>query len=91
MYRTPKNTKGITYDGDTVASKLGAAGSYVGPGNGAPSATATSYFEMLRSSLAKATDEVNIFMAGDLANLRESVNSAGITLLNVDEAITLPE
>ena len=91
LYRTPKNTKGITYDGDTVASKLGAAGSYVGPGNGAPSATATRYFEMLRSSLAKATDEVNMFMAGDLANLRESVNSAGITLLNVNEAITLPE
>ena len=46
---------------------------------------------MLRSSLAKATDEVNMFMAGDLANLRESVNRAGITLLNVNEAITLPE
>jgi hypothetical protein len=91
LYRTPKNTKGITYDGDTVASKLGAAGSYVRPGNGAPSATAASYFEVLRSSLAQATDKVNAFMAGDLANFRESVNSAGITLLNVSEAITLPE
>jgi hypothetical protein len=89
--RTPKNTKGITYDGDTVASKLGAAGSYVRPGNGAPSATAARYFEMLRSSLALATDKVNTFMAGDLANLRESVNSAGITLLNVNEVMTLPE
>jgi hypothetical protein len=91
LYRTPKNTKGITYDGETVAARLGTAGSYVGPGNGAPSATATSYFEMLRSSLALATDRVNTFMAGDLADLRESVNSAGITLLNVNEAIKLPE
>lgn len=91
LYRTPKNTKGITYDGDKVASKLAAAGSYVRPGNGAPSATAASYFEMLRSSLAQATDKVNTFMAEDLANLRESVSSAGITLLNVNEAITLPE
>jgi hypothetical protein len=91
LYRTPKNTKGITYDGDTVASKLGSAGSYVRPGNGAPSSTAASYFEMLRSSLALATDKVNTFMAGDLANLRESVSSAGITLLSVNEAITLPE
>ena len=46
---------------------------------------------MLRTSLAMATDKVNTFMAGDLASLRESVNSAGITLLNVNEAITLPE
>ncbi len=91
LYRTPKNTKGITYDGDTVAAKLGAAGSYVRPGNGAPSATAENYFEMLRSSLALATDKVNTFMAGDLAKLRERVNSAGITLLSVNEAITLPE
>lgn len=91
LYRTPENTKGITFDGDTVASKLGAAGSYVGPGNGAPSATAVSYFEMLRSTLSLATEKVNTFMAGDLANLRESVNSAGISLLKVNEAIILPE
>jgi photosystem II stability/assembly factor-like uncharacterized protein len=91
LYRTPDNTRGITYDGDTVNSKLGMAGYYVGSGIGAPSSTSASYIEMAKTSLAQATEKVNVFMANDLAKLRESVNSAGISLLTTGEAITVPE
>ena len=91
LFRRPENTKGITYDGDTVASRLDAAGSYVRPGNGAPSPTARSYFAILRSTLELATKQVNLFMAEDLAKLRENVNSAGVILLSVNENITVPE
>ena len=91
LYRTPEKTKGITYDADTVNSKLGTAAFYVASGDGAPSPTATSYISMAKTSLAEATDKVNAFMAKELAELRENVDSAGISLLKVGDEITMPE
>jgi len=91
LYRTPEKTRGITYDADTVNSKLGNAAFYVGSGNGAPSPTAINYIAMAKTSLAQATDKVNAFMANELAKLREDVGIAGISLLNVGDEITMPE
>jgi photosystem II stability/assembly factor-like uncharacterized protein len=91
LYRTPEKTKGITYNADTVNSKLGMADFYVGSSDGAPSPTSESYIEMARTSLASATDTVNAFMVKDLAKLRESVSNAGISLLVVGESIKIPE
>ena len=87
LYRTPDNTKGIVYSGDTVDSKLGTAAFYAGSGNGAPSPASETYLEIARRSLAEATEEVNAFMAGDLAELRKNINEAGITLLPVNEKL----
>ena len=72
LYRTPENTTGITYDDDTVNSKLGTAAYYVGSGDGAPSPTSEIYVEMARSSLTAATERVNEFMADELTLLREN-------------------
>jgi len=87
LYKTPDKTKGIVYGGDRVNSKLGAAASYAGSGNGAPSPTSLTYLEIAKKSLAEATEKVNAFMAGDLAELRKSINKAGITLLPVNKKL----
>jgi hypothetical protein len=91
LYWTPENTTGITYDGDTVNSKLGNAAYYVGSGDGAPSPTSETYVEMARSSLAAATERVNAFMANELTMLRENVDKAGISPLNIDRILIVPE
>ena len=91
LYITPEKTKGITYDADTVNFKLGTAAFYVGSGDGAPSPTATSYISMAETSLVEATGKVNAFMANELAELRENVDNAGISLLKVADEITMPE
>ena len=91
LYRTPENTTGITYDGDTVSSKLGNAAFYVGSGDGAPSPTSASYVEMAKASLAAATARVNDFMANDLTALRVNVNKAGISPLSIDGVLAIPE
>jgi len=85
LYRTPEKTKGIVYSEDTVNSRLGTAAFYTGSGNGAPSPASKTYLEIARKSLARATDEVNAFMSADLAELRESVSTAGIALLQVNK------
>jgi len=85
LYRTPEKTKGIVYSGDTVNARLGTAEFYVSSSNGAPSPASKTYLEIARTTLADATDKVNTFMAGEVTELRESVNAAGITLLQVSE------
>jgi len=84
LYRIPAKTKGITYAGDTVNSKLGTAAFYAGSGEGAPSPASETYLEIAQKSLSEATEKVNAFMSTDLAELRASVNTAGITLLQVN-------
>jgi len=87
LYRTPEKTKGIVYSGDKVNSKLGTAAFYAGSGDGTPSPTSEAYLEIAQQSLAEATDEVNAFMAEDLAELRKNISEAGITLLPVNEQL----
>ena len=91
LYRTPENTTGITYSGDTVNSKLGNAAYYVGSGDGTPSPTSEVFVEMAKSSLAAATLRVNDFMADELMTFRESVNKAGISPLNIETPLVIPE
>ena len=66
---------------------MGAAASYAGSGNGPPSPTSVTYLEIAKKSLAEATEKVNAFMAGDVAELRKSINEAGITLLPVKKEL----
>jgi hypothetical protein len=91
LYRTPENTTGITYDDDTVNSKLDRAAYYVGSGDGSPSPTSEFYVEMAKTSLTKATSKVNDFMADELRKLRDNVNEAEISPLNVGKKLLVPE
>ena len=91
MYRVPEKTKGITYRGDTVSSKLGNASFYVGSADGAPSPAAHIYLDIARTALSEATEKLNGFMRGELDELREKVAAAGITLLPVNDTVLIPE
>lgn len=91
LYRTPEKTTGITYNDDTVNSKLGTAFYYVGSGSGAPSPTSEVYVEMAVASLTEATTRVNDFMADEVTKLRENVKDAGIAPLNIDRILVIPE
>lgn len=91
LYRMPEKTKGITYDADTVYSKLRTAGGFVAAGGGAPSPTALNYVEMAKQTLAAANGKVNSFMTGDLQLLRNDISAAGISLLQTGNEILMPE
>ncbi len=91
LYRIPEKTKGITYRGDTVGSKLGNAAFYAGSNDGAPSPAARVYLDIARNALSEATGKVNEFMTGELDELRKSVAAAGISLLPVNETVSMPE
>ena len=88
IYRTPEKTRGIVYSDHTVNSKLETAASYAGSSDDAPSPASETYMEIARNSLADATAKVNAFMEGQLAELRENVKTAGISLLSVNEVIS---
>ena len=91
LYRTPDKTTGITYNADTVNSKIGTASFHALSGDGATSATSDVYIEIARKSLAETTEKVNAFMSEDLTSLRDNVNKAGISLLKASDEITMPE
>ncbi len=89
LYTAPENTKGITYTDDMVNSMLGNAAFYVGSTNGAPSPAASTYLQIAKAALNKATNRVNAFMSGDLMTFRSAVDAAGIGLLNFGEAVSV--
>lgn len=87
LFRTPPNTKGITYSGDTVNSKLGTAGFYIGSNNGAPSPAALTYIDIAEKALANAAEKVNSYLTGDLAEYSKNVKEAGVMLLPVMDPV----
>ena len=80
-FRTPPETKGITYDSDKVANKLALAQGYVGSTYGAPSAAAITYIQLARDSVDEGLFALNNFFAGELEDFRTTVDAAGIGLL----------
>jgi photosystem II stability/assembly factor-like uncharacterized protein len=79
-FRTPPRTKGIVYDDDKVANRIGMAMYYVGSTRDAPSPTARVYVEQARQDLDAATVAVDLFMAGELEAFRQALSDAGIGL-----------
>jgi hypothetical protein len=79
-FRTPPKTKGIVYDDDKVASRIGRATHYVGSTRDAPTQTAQVYVEQARTSLASALAAVDRFMAEELEPFRQSLSDAGVGL-----------
>jgi photosystem II stability/assembly factor-like uncharacterized protein len=79
-FRTPPRTKGIVYDDDKVANRIGMAMYYVGSTRDAPSPTARVYVEQARQDLDAATAAVDLFMAGELEAFRQALSDAGIGL-----------
>jgi hypothetical protein len=79
-FRTPPQTKGIVYDDDKVATRIGLAMGYVGSSHDAPTPTAEVYVEAARQSLAAATAELQRFEATDLAEFSRAVDAEGVGL-----------
>jgi hypothetical protein len=79
-FRTPPRTKGIVYDDDKVANRIGMAMYYVGSTRDAPTPTARVYVEQARQDLDAATAAVDLFMAGELEAFRQALSDAGIGL-----------
>jgi hypothetical protein len=80
LFRTPPKTKGIVFDEDQVASRIGLAAGYVGSSNDAPTPTAEAYVEAARQALALATAELERFAETDLAAFGQAASTAGIGL-----------
>ena len=79
-FRTPPKTKGIVYDDDKVATRIGLAMGYVGSSRDAPTPTAEVYVQAARQALAAATAELERFAESELADFGQAVSAAGIGL-----------
>ncbi len=80
-FRVPPDTSGIVYEADKVYAKIGRAQFYLGSSNAAPS-------EAAKQAMAEATRvamvsvaAVDKFLVKDLANFRNAVRGAGVSLL----------
>jgi len=82
-FRTPPNTKGITYDDDQVVSKINLAMFYVGSSSDAPTATADVYIQLASRALDEAVNEADGYLAEELASFSRSVADAGIGLFQL--------
>jgi len=80
-FRVPPKTKGIVYDADKVASRLGIVGFYLGSTLDAPSATVETYEAIGESSLESAVEELNGVLREDVPALRRAAAEAGLGLL----------
>ena len=87
VFRTPPETKGVTYRADKIINRIQLAEFYVNLTYAAPGSTANSYFEIARAVLDEGTAAVNEFLAGELASFRGAVSAAGIGLLSNTEPI----
>ncbi|MCU0989992.1 MAG: hypothetical protein MUE63_10505, partial [Xanthomonadales bacterium] len=79
-FRTPPKTRGIVYDDDKVATRIGLAMGYVGSSRDAPTPTAEVYVQAARQALAAATAELERFAESELADFGQAVSAAGIGL-----------
>jgi photosystem II stability/assembly factor-like uncharacterized protein len=82
-FRTPPETKGITYSADKVSNILGEAEQYLYSTRAVPTRTARFHIDRAQRSLNEATAAVNAFMSGELAEFRGAVQASGVGLLSV--------
>jgi photosystem II stability/assembly factor-like uncharacterized protein len=90
-FRTPPETKGITFDDDKVANQIGMAQYYVGSASHPPSPTAEVYIRQAQAALDAGLAELNAYMAGAVADLRAAAEAAGIGLLRPADPIVVQE
>lgn len=83
-FRVPPDTKGIVYDEDKVASRLGTADFYVNSTLDAPSAAAKTYMDMAEKTLDEAIAALDGTMKEDVAALREAYAQSGLGLLRAN-------
>lgn len=81
-FRTPPLTRGHVYDDDKVVNRIGLATYYVGSTADEPTATAEVYIDDARRALDQAHQELQRFMASDLADFSRAVRAAGIGLFS---------
>ncbi|MBT8060504.1 MAG: hypothetical protein KJO33_12955, partial [Gammaproteobacteria bacterium] len=81
-FRVPPGTRGIVYNDDRVANRIGMAMFYVGSTADAPTPTALAYKAEAQQTLEAALTELETFFAGELADFSRAVSEAGIGLFS---------
>ena len=87
--RSIPKTNGIVDESYKVSSKIFTAWGYAGSRYGKPSPTAELYLAQGKTALKKAVDEVNNFLAKDIAEFKTQYSQSGLGLLNAAAPITL--
>lgn len=87
--RSIPKTNGIVDESYKVSSKIFTAWGYAGSRYGKPSPTAELYLAQGKTALKKAVDEVNNFLAKDIAEFKAQYSQSGLGLLNAAAPITL--
>lgn len=90
-FRTPPETKGVSYNYDKAVNRLELAQGYVGSTYGAPSAAAKTYVQIARNSVDETLSALNDFISRDLEDFRKAVAQAGIVLLSGVQAVELTD
>jgi hypothetical protein len=78
--RVPPGTRGFVYDDDKAISKIGLAKSFVSSSMDAPTESAHQYMGLAHQSLDDASQAVDQFMKGELADFRASLAESDIGL-----------
>lgn len=87
--RSLPKTKGIVDESYKVSSKIYTAWGYVGSRYGKPSPTAEIYLAAAKVALTNGINEVNQFLAEDLATFKQAYNQSGLGLLTNTKPIKL--
>jgi hypothetical protein len=90
-FRKPPETRGITYDEDRIANRIGTAQSYVTGSARIPGQTADVYTEIARRALEQGLDDLDQFMGKDLAAFRTAVDEAGVGLFQTPGTLKAPK
>jgi hypothetical protein len=81
LFRVPENTKGRPYTGDKVLSHIQRAASFLTSSYAAPSPAAESFAEIASLRVDAAIAELNGYLEGDFAALRDAFSASGLGLL----------
>jgi photosystem II stability/assembly factor-like uncharacterized protein len=89
--RSQPKTKGIVDDSFRVSSHINIAEWYIGSAYGKPSSTAKAYLGIAKDKLRVGVDNVNAFLAKDVAKFKQSFTDSGLTLLSKIEPVNLED
>jgi len=82
LFRVPPETKGITWREGNAVYQLGLAQGYVASTYDAPSAAAKTYIRVAQKWIDEGMSALNELLGGELNDLRQAVDAAGIGLLS---------
>jgi len=89
-FRVPEDTQGIPYSDDKAGSMLGQARAFLTSSYEAPSPAAEVFAERARQRIEGALADLNAYLEGDFAALRDALAAHALGLL-MQQPVTLPE